>query len=48
MLNVELNIVGFRFTREIPDLRRRPFQSRRFSPNPSQWRLSHLRQSHAA
>ncbi len=48
MLNVELNIAGFRFSREIPDLRRRSFQSRRFGPHPSQWRLPHLRQSHAA
>jgi hypothetical protein len=48
MLTVELNIAGFRFSREIPDLRRKSFRSRRLVPRPIQWRLSHLRQSHAA
>jgi hypothetical protein len=40
---LELNIAGYHFTREMPDIRRRPF---RFSPrslhSPAQ------RQSHAA
>jgi hypothetical protein len=48
MLNVELNIAGFRFSREIPNLRRKSFRSRGFGPRPIQWRLPHLRQSHAA
>jgi hypothetical protein len=48
MLNVELNIVGFRFSGVIPDLRRTSTRTRRFGPHPSQWRLVHLRQSHAA
>jgi hypothetical protein len=46
MMNVELNIAGFRFTREIPDLRRKSFQSRKFDPRHIQWRPA--RQSHAA
>jgi hypothetical protein len=48
VLNVELNIVGFRFSGVIPDLRRKSFRSRKFGPHPNQWRLVHLRQSHAA
>jgi hypothetical protein len=51
MLNVELNIAGFRFTREIPDrwgLSRKSFRSRGLGAHPTQWRLPHLRQSHAA
>ncbi len=48
MMNVELNIAGFRFTREIPDLRRKSLPSRKFDPRQIQRRLPHLRQSHAA
>jgi hypothetical protein len=48
MLTVELNIAGFRFSREIPDLRRKSIRSPGFGPRHIQWRLSHLRQSHAA
>jgi hypothetical protein len=48
MVNVELNIAGFRFSREIPDVRRRLFRSRGFGPRPDQWRLPHPGQSHAA
>ena len=44
MVYVELNIAGYRFSREIPDLRRKSFRS----PRPNQWRLPHLRQSPAA
>lgn len=48
MLHVELNIAGFRFSREILDLRRKSFRSRGFGSRPTQWRLPHLRQSRAA
>lgn len=41
MMVVELNIAGFRFSREIPDLRRKPSRSGRFSPRAIQWRHSH-------
>jgi hypothetical protein len=40
---VELNVAGYHLTREIPDLRRRPF---RFSPRSRHWPT--LRHSHAA
>jgi hypothetical protein len=46
MMNVELNIVGFRFTREITGLRRKSIQSRKFDRRHIPWRLP--RQSHAA
>ena len=48
MLNVEINIAGYRFSREIPDLRRRSFRAAGLGQRASQWRLPHLRQSHAA
>jgi hypothetical protein len=48
MLNVEINIAGFRFSREIPDVRRKSFRSPHLGQRAIQWRLSHLRQSHAA
>ncbi|MGB6209400.1 hypothetical protein [Mycobacterium sp.] len=48
MLNVELNIVGFRFSREIPDLRRKSFRSRGIGQPPTPERLGQLRQSTAA
>ena len=48
MLTVELNIAGFQFSREIPDLRRKPFRSSGLGQRATHWRLPHLRQSHAA
>ena len=40
---IELNVAGYHFTREMPDLRRRPF---RFNPRNVHWPV--LRHSHAA
>ncbi|GBG38037.1 hypothetical protein NJB14197_02300 [Mycobacterium montefiorense] len=40
---IELNVAGYRFTREVPDLKRRSF---RFSPRNMHWPVS--RHSHAA
>ncbi|HUH70567.1 MAG TPA: hypothetical protein VLZ05_17925 [Mycobacterium sp.] len=40
---IELNVAGFQFTREMPDLKRRRF---RFSPRNMHWPT--LRHSHAA
>jgi hypothetical protein len=48
VLLVEINIAGFRFSREIPDLRRKSFRSHGLGQRAVQWRLPHLRQSHAA
>lgn len=48
MLIVELNIAGYRFTRELPELRRKSFRSGRFSPRAIHWRIPQLRHSHAA
>lgn len=48
MVNVELNIFGFRISREIPDRRRKSVRSREFGPRPVYWRLPRPRQSHAA
>ena len=48
MLDIEINIAGFRFSREIPDLRRKLFRSPGSGQRATQWRLPHLRQSHAA
>ena len=48
MLDIEINIAGFRFSREIPDLRRKLFRSSGSGQRATQWRLPHLRQSHAA
>ena len=48
MLDIEINIAGFRFSREIPDLRRKSFRSPGLGQRAVQWRLPHLRQSHAA
>jgi hypothetical protein len=48
MLIIELNIAGFRFSREIPDLRRKSFRSSGLGKRTIQWRIPHLRQSHAA
>jgi hypothetical protein len=40
---IELNVAGYQFTREMPDLKHRPF---RFSPRSMRWPV--LRHSHAA
>lgn len=40
---IELNVAGYHFTREMPDLKRRPF---RFSPRNMHWPI--LRHSQAA
>jgi hypothetical protein len=40
---IEFNVAGYRFTREVPDLRHRAF---RFSPRNMHWRT--LRHSHVA
>jgi hypothetical protein len=48
MLNVELNIAGYRFSREIPTLRRKSVRFSGLSPRPNYWRLPLLRQSRAA
>jgi hypothetical protein len=48
MLDIEINIAGFRFSREIPDLRRKLFRRASSGQRAIQWRLPHLRQSHAA
>jgi hypothetical protein len=40
---IELNVAGYQYTREMPDLRRRPF---RFNPRNMHWPA--LRHSHAA
>jgi hypothetical protein len=48
MLDVELNIAGYRFSRVIPDLRRRSSRPMSLAQRAIQWRLPHLRQSHAA
>ena len=40
---IELNVAGYHFTREMPDLKRRPF---RFSPRNVHWPV--LRHSNAA
>ena len=43
MLIVELNLAGYRFSREIPELRHKPLRSVRFSPRTIQWRMPQLR-----
>ena len=48
VLDVEINIAGYRFSREIPDPRRKSFRSQGLGQRAIQWRLPHLRQSHAA
>ena len=40
---IDLNVAGYHFTREMPDLKRRPF---RFSPRNLHWPV--MRHSHAA
>jgi hypothetical protein len=48
MLIVEFNVAGYRFSAEMPDLRRTPLRSVRFKPRAIQWRIPQLRDSHAA
>jgi hypothetical protein len=48
MLIVELNLAGYRFSREIPDLRHRQRRSIRFGSRAMHWRLPQLRHPHAA
>jgi hypothetical protein len=48
MLLVELNLAGYQFTGEIPDLRRKSFKSVRFNPRAMHWRIAQLRHPHAA
>jgi hypothetical protein len=47
MLIVELNIVGYRFSSQVPSLGRKPFLPARFSPRAIRWRIPQLRQSQA-
>ena len=48
MLIVELNLAGYRFSREIPDLRHKPLRSMRFGSRAIHWRLPQLRHPNAA
>ena len=48
MLVIELNLAGYQFTREIPDLRRTSFRSVRLNRRGAHWRLSQLRHVRAA
>lgn len=45
---VELNIAGYRFTREVADLPHTPLKSVRFHPRGMHWRLPQLRHERAA
>jgi hypothetical protein len=45
---VELNIAGYRFTREVPELSRKSWRPVRFNPRGMHWRIPQLRQSHPA
>jgi hypothetical protein len=47
MLTVELNIAGYRFSREFRNPYRKSLRPVRFSPR-MHWRIPQLRQSHAA
>jgi hypothetical protein len=47
VLIVELNIVGYRFSREIPNLRPRSLRPVLFNPRAMHRRIPQLRQSHA-
>jgi hypothetical protein len=48
MLIVELNLAGYQFTREIPDLRRKSLRTVRFDRRAMHWRIPHLRNPRAA
>jgi hypothetical protein len=47
MLIVELNIVGYQFNREVPNLLRMSLRPARFSLRAMHWRIPQLRQSQA-
>lgn len=49
MWNIELNVAGYRFTREVPELRGpsiRSLRSVRFNTCNVRWRVPRLRQPH--
>jgi hypothetical protein len=48
MLIIELNIVGYRFSREVPNLLHMSLRPARFSLRARHWRIPQLRQSQAA
>ena len=48
MLFVELNVAGFRFSREVPDLRRKSLRPSGVCPRAMHWRISLVRHSPAA
>jgi hypothetical protein len=48
MLIVELNIAGYQFSREIPNLRRTSLRPLRCHPRAMHWRVPQRRQSQAA
>jgi hypothetical protein len=48
MLIVELNFANYRFTGEIPDLRRTSFRTVRFTRRAAHWRIPQLRHMRAA
>lgn len=45
---VELNIAGYRVTREAPEVSRTSLRSMRFRQRSRHWRMPQLRHSHAA
>lgn len=47
MLIVELNIAGYRFSHQLPNLHRKSLLPGRFSPGAMHWRIPQLRQSQA-
>ncbi|MBO0884426.1 MAG: hypothetical protein J2P17_29660 [Mycobacterium sp.] len=47
MLIIELNIVGYRFSRKVPNLVRMSLRPARFSLRTPHWRIPQLRQSQA-
>lgn len=44
---LELNVAGYRFTREVPDLPRTSLRSVRFRPRSMHWRIPQSRQDAA-
>lgn len=48
MLIIELNIVGYRFSREVPNVFHMSLPRARFSLRALHWRIPQLRQSQAA
>lgn len=45
---IELNIAGYRVTRQVPEVKRSSLCSVRFHPRSMHWRVPQLRHSHAA